>query len=66
MHVLALALQRGIAVLPSVAAIEERDAITAFAADRLEDGRDPIKPADPSVGLGQRGEIVGAQRIGRG
>ena len=49
-HVLALALQRRVAVLPGVAAVEEHDAVAALGADRLEDGGDAVEPADPAVG----------------
>ena len=65
-HVLALADERRVAVLPGVAAVEERDAVAALGADRLEDGGDAVEPAEPAVALGQRGEIDRGQGIGRG
>ena len=55
----------GVAVLPGVAAVEEHDAVAALGADRLEDGGDAVEPAEPAVALGERGEILRGQRIGR-
>ena len=56
-HVLTLADQRRVAVLPGVAAVEEHHAVAALGADRLEDGGDAIEPAEAAVALGQRREI---------
>ena len=68
-HVLALGLQRGVAVLPGVAAIEQQGAVATFGADRFDDGGDAIEPAELSVGLGQCrkvgiGEGVGVRAAG--
>ena len=59
-----LVMQRRVAVLPGVAAVEEHGAVTALGADRLEDRGDAVEPAEPAVALGQRGEILRGQRIG--
>ena len=64
-HVLALADERRVAVLPGVAAVQEHDALAALGADRLEDGGDAIEPAEPAVALGERGEVERGQRVGR-
>ncbi len=63
-HVLALGLQRRVAVLPGVAAVEEDGALAALGADRFQDGGDAVEAAEPAVGLRQRDEILIGQRIG--
>ena len=65
-HVLALADERRIAVLPGVAAIEEGHAVAALGPDGAEHRRDAIEPAHAAIGLRKRGEILGRQRIGGG
>ena len=64
-HVLALGAHRRVAVLPGVAAVEEHRAVAALGADRFQHGRDAVEAAEPAVALGERGEILRGQRIGR-
>ncbi len=65
-HVLALAGERRVAVLPGVAAVEEHDAVAALGADRLQDRGNAIEAAKTAVAAGQRLKIVRGQRIGGG
>ena len=64
-HVLALADQGGVAVLPGIAAVEERHAVPALGTDRREDGGDAIETAQPAVGSRKRREIRRRQGVGR-
>ena len=52
-HVLTLADQGRVAVLPGIAAVEEHHPLAALGADRLEDRGDAVEPAQLAVGLGQ-------------
>ena len=56
--------ERGVAVLPGIAAVEKHDTIRPLGADRLENGGDAVEPAEPSVASGQGCEIQRGQRIG--
>ncbi len=62
--VLALADERGVAVLPGVAAVEQDDAVAALGPDGIDDRGDAVEAADPPVGAGQRDEILAGQRMG--
>ena len=63
-HVGALGLQRRVAALPGVAAVEQQHPARPLGADRVDQRRQPVEPADPAVGLGQRLEVGRGQRIG--
>ena len=63
-HVHAAGLQRGIAALPGVAAVEEQHPVLALGTDRLEHGGDAVDTAHPAIGARQGIEIDRRQRIG--
>ena len=65
-HVGALGLQRRVAALPGVAAIEQQHFARTFGADRLDQSCHAIETADAAIGLGQRFEIGRGQRVGVG
>ena len=63
-HVLALAEQRRIAVLPCVAAVEQHHPVAALGTNRLDDRGNAVEPAHAAVAPGQGGEVHSGERIG--
>ena len=64
-HVLALAHQRGVAVLPSVAAVQEQHLVAALGADRVKHRGDAVEAAHPAVAAGQRDVVLRRQGVGQ-
>ena len=63
-HVGATALQRGIAALPGVAAIEQQHLARALGANRPDQSGEPIEATHPTVGPGKAVEVGAGQGIG--
>jgi hypothetical protein len=62
-HVLALAGVGPQRALPGVAAVEEEHLVAALGAHALDDGGEPVEPADAAVGLCQRRKVFRGQRV---
>ena len=63
-HVLALGRERGAGSCQVSPPSSSSMRSPRSAADRLDDGRDAIEPADPAIGLGERLEMVVGERMG--